>query len=188
MKGRRSRSGRARFSSETGGPCGSRPVTRLSVKKTPADIDDERLDASLEDQIRRLAAKAIPQRAGDVLVLRPEVWPAARAPRRCTDANAGLRRGQGRRRRRLRRGAVRRDARSGACWGCSRRTGPRTRTIGTCGAAAERHAAFGRRRERAGPGRVCAPRPATNGSWWSRPSVHTRRGSRQSWRRPCDVS
>jgi len=48
-------------------------------EEDPVDIDDERLDASLEDHIRRLAAKTIPQRAGDVLVLRPEVWRRRRA-------------------------------------------------------------------------------------------------------------
>ena len=50
-------------------------------EEDPVDIDDERLDASLEDHIRRLAAKTIPQRAGDVLVLRPEVWRRRRAHR-----------------------------------------------------------------------------------------------------------
>lgn len=56
-------------------------VNASITEDDPVNIDDERLDASLEDHIKRLSGKTIPQRAGDVLVLRPEVWRRRRAHR-----------------------------------------------------------------------------------------------------------
>lgn len=47
----------------------------------PPDTDAERLDAALDHATATLAHKTVTQRAGDVLVLRPEVWRRRRAHR-----------------------------------------------------------------------------------------------------------